>query len=153
MSTFANGTIFRIGPTTISELISVTCPNLSSDSIDVSSYGQDYTYRSFLQGLLDGGEITIDGLFNSSDEFVLNQVNSNDQVPLSIDLPTSPSTTRFGVYVVCTGFNTEEPTDGVIPFTASYKVTGKPVLGQIPTIVTLYPSLTFYPSMLIYPTS
>lgn len=152
MSTFANETIFRIGATTISELLSVTCPNLSSDSIDVSTYGEADTYRSFIQGLVDGGEITVEGEYDiSNGDTILNQLNSSSYVPISIDLPTSPSVSRFSVYVVCTGFNSDEPLDSSIQFSANFKVTGKPVLGQIPDIDILYPSSSIYPSLLLYP--
>jgi hypothetical protein len=39
--------------------------------------------------------------------------------------------TRFTASVVTTGFSTEAPVDGVIPFTATFKVSGKPSIGTI----------------------
>ena len=132
MATFANGTIFKLGSTTISEITSVSGPNFSADSIDVTTHGSTDKYREFIQGLRDGGEITIEGMFTtSSSNTIVTQLNTSATVTATIDLPTSPSVSRFTASVICTGFSTEAPVDGVIPFTANFKVSGKPTLGQI----------------------
>lgn len=132
MATFANGTIFKLGSTTISEITSVSGPNFSADSIDVTTHGSTDKYREFIQGLRDGGEITVEGMFTtSSSNTIVTQLNTSATVTATIDLPTSPSVSRFTASVICTGFSTEAPVDGVIPFTANFKVSGKPTLGQI----------------------
>jgi len=132
MATFANGTIFKLGSTTISEITSVSGPNFSADSIDVTTHGSTDKYREFIQGLRDGGEITIEGMITtSSSNTIVTQLNTSATVTATIDLPTSPSVSRFTASVICTGFSTEAPVDGVIPFTANFKVSGKPTLGQI----------------------
>lgn len=132
MATFANGTVFKLGSTTISEITSVSGPNMSADTLDVTTHGSTDKYREFIQGLRDGGEITVEGMFGtSSSATIIAQLNSSSTVTATIDLPTSPSTSRFTASVICTGFSTEAPVDGVIPFTANFKVTGKPTLGQI----------------------
>jgi predicted secreted protein len=129
---FANGAVFKIGSTTISEITTISAPNLSAETIDVTTHSSAGSYREFIKGLRDGGEISIEGNFttaSASATIIALETSSTNTV--TIDYPTKPSTTRFTASVLATGFTMEAPVDGVIPFTATFKVTGQPTLGQI----------------------
>lgn len=132
MADFAFGTIFKLGSTTVGNLNSVSGPEFSADTIDVTTHDSEDAYREFIQGLRDGGEISVEGdltTTNSSD--VLEQFNTTSVVTATIDLPTTPSVSRFTASVICTAFSTEAPIDDRIPFSSTFKVSGKPELGQI----------------------
>lgn len=132
MAFFANASVFKLGSTTISEVTSISAPNLSADSIDVTTHGSSGRYREFIQGLRDGGEISIEGFYTtSSANTILTQLNTSATATATIDLPTTPSTTRFTATVICTAFSSEAPVDGVIGYSATFKVTGQPSLGTI----------------------
>ncbi len=132
MATFSNGTVLKIGTTTISELTSISAPNLSADTIDVTNLSSSGRYREFIQGLRDGGEITMEGfLTTASANTIVTQLNTSSTATATVDFATSPSVTRFTATVICTAFSSEAPVDGAIPFSATFKVTGQPTLGQI----------------------
>lgn len=132
MATFSNGTVLKIGTTTISELTSISAPNLSADTIDVTNLSSSGRYREFIQGLRDGGEITMEGfLTTASANTIVTQLNTSSTATATVDFATNPSVTRFTATVICTAFSSEAPVDGAIPFSATFKVTGQPTLGQI----------------------
>lgn len=130
--TFANGAIFKLNTVTVTEITSISAPNLSADTIDVTTHSSPDKYREFIKGLRDAGEISIDGNFTTaSASATIVQFETQSTTTVTIDYPTAPSVTRFTATVLTTGFTMEAPVDGVIPFTATFKVTGKPALGQI----------------------
>ncbi len=132
MATFANASVFKLGGTTISEVTSISAPNLSADTIDVTTHGSTSRYREFIQGLRDGGEISIEGFYTTaSSATIVTQFNTTSAATATIDLPTTPSTTRFTASVICTTFSAEAPVDGAIGFSATFKVTGVPTIGTI----------------------
>lgn len=130
--TFAFGAIFKIGATTISEITSISAPNLSAETIDVTTHSSADRYREFIKGLRDGGEISIEGNYTTaSASATIIALETNTLQTVTIDYPTSPSVTRFTASVLATAFSMEAPVDGAIPFSATFKVSGKPTLGQI----------------------
>lgn len=132
MAFFANASVFKLGSTTISEVTSISAPNLTADTIDVTTHGSTGRYREFIQGLRDGGEITIEGYYTTaSANTITTQLNTSATATATIDLPTTPSTTRFTATVICTAFSSEAPVDGAISYSATFKVTGQPSLGTI----------------------
>lgn len=132
MAFFANASVFKLGSTTISEVTSISAPNLTADTIDVTTHGSTGRYREFIQGLRDGGEITIEGYYTTaSANTITTQLNTSATATATIDLPTTPSTTRFTATVICTAFSSEAPVDGAIGYSATFKVTGQPSLGTI----------------------
>jgi predicted secreted protein len=132
MAFFANGATFKLGSTTVAEVTSISGIDLSADSIDVTTHGSTSRYREFIQGLRDGGEISIEGNYTTaSSSLIVTQLNTSATVTAVITLPTTPSTTAFTATVITTGFSTEAPVDGVIPFTATFKVSGVPSIGTV----------------------
>lgn len=132
MAVFAQGAVLKLGSTTISEVTSISSPNLSADTIDVTTHGSTGRYREFIQGLRDGGEITIEGMYNtSSSATIVAQLNTSTTVTATVDFPTTPSTTRFTASVICTAFSSEAPVDGAISYSATFKVSGQPSIGTI----------------------
>lgn len=130
--TFAFGAVLRLGGTTISEITSISAPNLSAETIDVTTHSSADRYREFIKGLRDGGEISIEGNYTTaSASATIVSLETNSLQTVTIDYPTTPSVTRFTATVLTTGFSMEAPVDGTIPFTATFKVSGRPTLGQI----------------------
>lgn len=131
-ATLANGVVVKLGSTTITELTSVGGPSFSADAIDATTHSSADSYREFIQGLRDGGEISLEGNFTTATSTaIVTQFNTTATVTVTIDLPTKPSVSRFTASVICTGFETTAPSDDKIGFNATFKVTGKPTLGQV----------------------
>lgn len=135
MATFSQGAIVKLGLTTVhtvAEVTSISGIEYSADSLDVSTHSSGYNYRQYIQGMRDAGELSIEGYFTTrTAQSVVDLFEQTQNMTCTIDLPTSPSSTRFTATVFVTGFSTEAPLDGVIPFTTTLKVTGKPSLGQV----------------------
>jgi hypothetical protein len=81
----------------------------------------------------DGGSITIEGYFTTAtaSSTILLFETTSTLLTATVDLPTSPSVTRFTATVFVTAFSTEAPLDGVIGYSTTFKISGKPSLGQI----------------------
>ncbi len=129
---WANGSTLTRAGSVIAELTSIGQPRRTLDTIDVTSFSSPDGYREFLGSLRDGGEIVIEGNFFPGD--------TNGQKALSDDFDTGASRT----YVITgpaalaytwtmTGIVTQFEggaltVDGAVTFTATIKVSGKPVL-------------------------
>jgi len=135
MATFSQGAIVSLGVTTtsvIAEVTSISGIQYTADTLDTTTHASTNRYKTFIQGMRDAGEITIEGYFTTtSGATAVAYFETTSLMTCTIDLPTSPSTTRFTATVFITGFSTEAPLDGIIPFTTTLKVTGKPSLGQV----------------------
>ncbi len=131
MAGFAGyGTVLTIDGDEIAELTSISGPGVSADTIDVSSHGDGTlpigdAFREFVAGLIDGGEISMEGNLVDSTQVarILTVLIAREEVPFTVVLQTDPNLTWSGDAIV-TGFETSAPHDGKIGFSASMKVTG-----------------------------
>jgi hypothetical protein len=123
---FGNGSTFRLGTnSTVSELISIGLPEMSGDDIDITTHNDSDKIREFIKGLIDSGEIAIEGNM-SFDEYAIlyNAMATTSLYSLTITLPTLPEITTFeaNCYVKSVGGAT--PHDEKIDMSASLKITG-----------------------------
>ncbi len=125
----AFGTTLKKGGTAIAELTNITGPSQTADEIDVSSHDSPDGYREFIQGMRDGGEITIEGHCVPGDTgqaalWTDFQDGSLDEYVITF--PTAFATTvTFDALVVA--FDMTEPFEDKAGFTATLKISGKPV--------------------------
>lgn len=129
MGVSAFGTTFSIGSTVVAELTNISGPSMSRNTIDVTSHDSDDGYMEFVGGLRDGGSFSIEGNFTNEtgQAALVTNFNSNDAESCTITFPTeTPITWTFDGLV--TDFDTSAPQDGKLSFSATIKVSGKPVL-------------------------
>jgi len=123
----ALGLTFAKGGTGISEITSITGPSTTADTVEVTHYTSDDGYKEFVQTFRDGGEIVIEGNLDASDDgqvALITDLNDGSSDAYTLTLPnTEASTWTFSAIV--TAFETLQPRDGVIGFSATLKVTGK----------------------------
>lgn len=130
--TFGLGATFVLGATTITELTNISTPNFSSDDIDVTTHASSTTFREFVKGLTDAGEITIEGNMNYTDyNNVYASAITTSTYTATINLPTTPSVTRWVATVYNKSLESEAPFDDKISFTATFKITGKPTMSKV----------------------
>jgi predicted secreted protein len=124
------GTTLKRDGNAIAELTSISGPSKARDTIDVTNFGSPDTYREFIAGMKDGGEVGIEGNFIASD--------TDGQVGLDTDFEagtiqdfiiTFPDSTTWTFTAIVTKFETTDTFDGKVGFSASLKVSGKPTLG------------------------
>ena len=127
----AYGTIFAIGTTNstglIANLTGISGPSISADTIDVSSHDSADAYRTFVVGLIDGGEISLEGnlITAAAGNRIMTVINDRTTQACIVKFPNAVKWTFAGIP---TGFETDAPHDGKIGFSASVKVSGKPTL-------------------------
>lgn len=119
--------------TTFAEVTSVTPISFSRDSIDASHELSPDEFREFIPGMVDPGEVTIEFNFIPGNSSLLALVNEFSltggagQKTRRIQFPDT-STWEFEAFV--TGFSAEAPLDDKMSASATFKLTGKPVLTQ-----------------------
>ena len=129
----AYGTIFTLGSTgstgVIGNLTNISGPGISADTIDVTSHDSTGAYRQFVAGLIDGGEISLEGnlVTAAAGNAFMTAINARSTTACSVIFPTIG---KWAFAAVPTAFETQTPHDGKIGFTASVKVTGKPTLSS-----------------------
>ncbi len=93
MAKHAFGTRLKIGANHIAGLTSVSGIDLTADTIDVTTLESADTYREFIQGMRDGGEVSVSGFFEPSDTNGQNQIftlfNSGAVTAFSILFPST----------------------------------------------------------------
>ena len=61
-----HGTTLTIGGTSVGQIISISGPNQTRDSIEVSNMGSTSKWREFIPGMLDAGECTLDVVYDGT---------------------------------------------------------------------------------------
>jgi predicted secreted protein len=118
------GTLFKRGEDTVAEINSISGPNMSRDTIDVTSLDSTGGYREFIPGFRDGGEVTLSCNWTLSawsewlDDFQSDAIVSYTIV-LSNDEETEIS---FSGY--CVGMGVEVPTDDKVTNEVTLKISG-----------------------------
>lgn len=125
------GTTLKRGANAIAEVKSITGPELSLNAIDATHLTSPDTFKEFVGGLRDGGEVSIEGNFYPGDTngqagLYDDLINATLQ-SFTITFPTAMATTWTFSGLV-TKFKTDAPLDDVVPFSATIKISGKPAL-------------------------
>lgn len=128
--THAFGTTFTWDSEVVAALNSIGGIEISVDTVDVTTHDSVDAYKEYIAGLLDAGEVALEGFFDYAD--------ANGQVAMVADcaaravkaavitFPASTGTTwSFNGLITAIKIG-DAPTDDGIPFSATVKVTGKP---------------------------
>lgn len=125
----AFGTKFSIGGTDVAELTNIGGVSMSKDTIDATSHDSEDGFREFLGGLKDGGEVSLEGNFinETGQAALVTNFNGDTAAVCVITFPVTPAITWTFDGLV-TSFETSAPMEGQLGFSATIKVSGKPVL-------------------------
>lgn len=137
----AYGTAFAIGDTavegtasytTVAQVRNVSGPSMSGDSIDVTAHDSADGFREYVAGLRDGGEVTLDLIFDPA-----GATHKNAAGGLAYEYVqrtskaykiTFPDTTAWTFVAFVTALSPSMPVDGELSASATLKITGKPTL-------------------------
>lgn len=112
--------------TTLAGVSNIGGPGMSRETIDVTAHDSPDGYREFIGGLRDAGEISID--LNYRPEVHDSLVEDLDaENPINYKL-TFPDGTEWAFPAILTEFEPEAPIDDKLAASATYKVSGKPVI-------------------------
>ena len=129
----AFGTTLMKGAVPIAELTNIPGPSLSAGTIDATSHDSLATangYREFIQGVRDGGDISIEGNFipgNPGQAALKTDFDAGTLDAYTITFPVVMATT-WTFKAIVTALETSSPYDDKASFTATLKVSGKPSL-------------------------
>lgn len=130
----ALGTKLQVNANSVAELTSIGGLELSADTIETTTLDNADGYRTFIQGLKDGGEASVGGYFNPGDTngqvALYNAFNSGALLPYTILFPFGAAWTFNGIV---TAVSTSAELEDGVPFEATIKVSGKPTLGLTPS--------------------
>lgn len=129
--THAFGTTFSWNGALVAGLTAINGIELSVDTIDVTTHQSANYYKEILPGLIDPGEVSIEGQFDYTDvsgqQAMLADLNSRTARTGVITFPASTgSSWIFQGYITNLKIG-DAPIDDKIPFSATIKPTGKPV--------------------------
>lgn len=147
------GTTFSWNSQTVAGLTTINGIELSVDTVDVTTHQSSDAYKEIIPGLIDPGEVSLEGFFDYTDttgqQAMLTDLNSRTSRTAVITFPSATGTTwTFTGYITALKIG-DAPVDDAIPFTATIKPTGKPTFAVASsnnlsdltiTTATLYPS-------------
>jgi hypothetical protein len=135
MAQNAMGTKLQIGANSIAELTQIGGLDIKADTLETTTLDSN-GWRTFIQGLKDGGEVSVSGFFNPGDTngqiALYNALNNGGLLNFTILFPSvlGASWTFQGIV---TGFKTDVQVEDTIPFEGTIKVSGQPSLGLTPS--------------------
>jgi predicted secreted protein len=127
----AFGTAFKVGTYTVGKLNSIGGLEISADTIETTTLDATNNYRTFIQGLKDGGEVSLSGYLDPTDtngqKALYTALDAGTVLSCGIVFPTALSC-NWAFSAVVTAFNTGAELEDMVSFEGTLKVSGKPVL-------------------------
>ena len=128
----AMGTKLKIGANSIAELTSIGGLELSADTLESTTLDSVGGWRTFIQGLKDGGEVSASGFFNPADtngqKALYDAFNAGTLSNFVILFPSTFGA-EWDFTGIVTGITTGAEMEDGISFEATIKVSGQPSLG------------------------
>jgi predicted secreted protein len=126
------GSTFTWDGVAVAGLNNINGIEVTADTFDVTTHSSTAAFKEFMAGLLDGGEVSIDGFFDNSDT-TGQQAMLVDQTARAaktgiITFPTATGTTWTFSGVITSVKIGDAPLAAGIPFSAKIKVSGQPTL-------------------------
>lgn len=132
----AMGTKLKIGAYSIASLKSIGGMDIKADTIETTTLDSTGGYRTFMQGLKDGGEVPISGFFEPSDVngqiALYNALGTGELLDFSVLFPSALGAS-WDFQGIVTGIKTDAAMEDAVPFEATIKVSGQPSLGLTPS--------------------
>jgi len=118
--------------TEVAELTSIGGVSISATKVDSTSLGSANHYKELLPGLLDPGDVEIEGIFKPADTngqiALMTDMESRTSRAFTITFPTAMACTWTGTAYV-TKFATGPVTsEGMVTFSATLSIVGQPSL-------------------------
>lgn len=114
------------------ELTRIGSVILTATKVDSTTLGTADFYKEFIPGLIDPGDVDIEGLFRPDDAGTIllkTDMEARTSQTFTIAFPTALSTTTWTGTAYITAFSAGDATpEGIIPFKATMSIVGKPTL-------------------------
>ena len=143
MAVYAQGTLLQMGDgaspteafTTIAEVMTITGPSFSRDTIDTTSHDTSNGFRTFMGGLVDAGEVSFDIQFDAAATTHIDTSGLLSKL-VGSSLPTSttnfrivyPNSKRWNFAGIVSGFEVTADMGDKMQASVTIKISGKPTL-------------------------
>ncbi len=121
------GTKFKLGSNAIGGLTSIGGIEASADIVDVTALDSVGSYKEYIAGFKDAGEVSLEGYLDdttqANQKSVYDAFSSGEAQECTIEFPNGGKWTFNGVV---TGFGTSVSVEDAITFSATIKVSGAP---------------------------
>ncbi|WP_262048658.1 phage tail tube protein [Bradyrhizobium sp. Bra78] len=139
-ATVGIGVLFKTGDgavpevfTTGVEITNITPPSMSRDSVDATHELSPNSWREFIPGLKDGGEVSVDMNFvpgNAEAAALMAEFALDGAAAIKNRRIEFPDGSYFAFAAFLTGYEPDAPIDDKLAASATFKVTGEPTLVQ-----------------------
>ena len=124
---------FTTNPSTwdyIGQLTGISGPSVSVDTIDVTAHDSANAYRQFVAGVIDGGEVTLEGnlLTAGAGDELLALAETRENVCFRVKFPEGSTGWDWLFTGSVNSFETDAPFEDKIGFSAGVKLTGQPFM-------------------------
>jgi len=140
MGQSAFGTIIRIEKNSalvgVGELTDIGGPSISVDDVEVTSHQSTDAHREYVAGLIDAGEMSIEGNLTSGNSNLLKDIaDARARVDVDVEYPpfydgTNWKCMYFDLNGILTGWEPSAPLEDKLSFSGSVKISGKPTLTE-----------------------
>lgn len=109
-------------------------PGLARDTLESTHHKSPAMYRSFIKGLKDGGEVSLDLNFDPANAThnaatgILADFADDDTISAWVVTFPDPAATQWTFDGIVTGFEPSAPFDDKLSATVTIKVSGQPTL-------------------------
>lgn len=126
------GTTFTWHAVLVGELTRIGSVSLTVTKVDATVITAPDAYKEIKPGLIDPGDVELEGWLDPDDAgqvLLLADMNARTQQAWIITFPAGISSAVWNGNAYCLGFEAGEATpEGLVPFTATISITGKPTL-------------------------
>lgn len=125
------GTLLQRSGVTVAEILKITGPGMKADMKETTNLLSPNTYKEFVAGLREGGDVSFEGNYlpkeaTNSQTTLRTDFENGTASSWTIVLSNSLGTWTFTALV--SAITPAIPLDDRITFTATLRITGKPVL-------------------------
>ena len=135
MATAANigyGTTFTWHAVVVGEVTRIGSVSLSTNKVDATTLASADYYKEYVPGMIDPGDIELEGWLDPDDAgqiALITDLNARTIQAWIIIFPVAISSARWAGNGHCIAFTAGDATpEGLVPFTATIAITGKPTL-------------------------
>ncbi len=126
------GTVFQWHGGTVGEVTNIGSVTLSVTKVPATTLASPDSYMEIVPGLIDPGDIPLQGWLDPDDTgqiALITDMNARTKRDWTITFPAGVSDAVWSGNGYCVGFIAGEATpEGLVPFTATMPITGKPTL-------------------------
>lgn len=131
----AKGTKFVVGGAsgnTVGHCSSIGSPQVSTDEIETTALDNESGWKEFIASFKDGGEVSIEGFLDGEDAgqlAMIEALNSGEITDFAINFPDKIKV-KWTFKGFVKAFNTSAETTDAVKFSATIRVSGKPMLDK-----------------------